>query len=338
MRRLQGAMASRARVDAAVGLETLPRVILQHILALSPVDARARAACVCRALRDAAADPAVWTRLDMSAASGMTCTFEAALRGALARSSGIVEFLDVSGHHGETDFIQTHLPDLLAEHGSALRELRAHTIREPNTCGLETVGLHAILQGAPLLRILDAHVECYNTEEGVAWLRNEPPYGALRIPYVCLCDEDSYDAPRLDIPAVMAAARTHASLAGLQLYRLSLITVADTEAVVDAALALRLSALHLVDCWVDDALLPTLFRLLHGPESALRTLLVEDAKYPHPDDLKLLGDEYIVAQLADALRCNTTLTTLSLGQFSLGSHAVVLLLSLLGHCSLHGWC
>jgi len=50
-------------VEALSCVSLLPHVMLVHVLCMVPQDARARAACVCRAWRDAAADPALLATL-----------------------------------------------------------------------------------------------------------------------------------------------------------------------------------------------------------------------------------------------------------------------------------
>jgi hypothetical protein len=70
-------------MEAAAALRTtlcaLPlAVLLQIVLARLPVDAHARACVVCRAWNTALAERSLWTRLDLSAASGVTVTDEPA--------------------------------------------------------------------------------------------------------------------------------------------------------------------------------------------------------------------------------------------------------------------
>jgi hypothetical protein len=74
----------------------LPPALFREVLRALPADQRARAACVSRAWRAAVADPAAWTRLDLS---GMTCRVDdaAALLAAAARAHGRLEALDVPG-------------------------------------------------------------------------------------------------------------------------------------------------------------------------------------------------------------------------------------------------
>jgi hypothetical protein len=59
------ALAPRSRADEAT-FASLPLPLAHRIFLALPPDARGRACCVCRAWRDALADPSLWTRLDMA--------------------------------------------------------------------------------------------------------------------------------------------------------------------------------------------------------------------------------------------------------------------------------
>ena len=64
-------MAAAAAAEAennAGGWAALPGPALEALLLQLPLEERARCACVCRAWRCAASDPALWLRLDLSAA------------------------------------------------------------------------------------------------------------------------------------------------------------------------------------------------------------------------------------------------------------------------------
>jgi hypothetical protein len=76
----------------------LPHAVVVSILALLPLDQRVRCACVCRAAAAAVADAALWTRVDLSATSGLgTPLTPAFLRAVLARARGTLLALDVGG-------------------------------------------------------------------------------------------------------------------------------------------------------------------------------------------------------------------------------------------------
>jgi hypothetical protein len=58
---------------AGSALSALPPTLAHRIFALLPVDQRARSATVCRGWRALLADACLWTRLDFTEASGVTC-------------------------------------------------------------------------------------------------------------------------------------------------------------------------------------------------------------------------------------------------------------------------
>jgi hypothetical protein len=68
MRRSARLSAAAHRINPdAVTFASLPLLQLAcRIFLALPADARGRASCVCRAWRDALAEPALWARLDMS--------------------------------------------------------------------------------------------------------------------------------------------------------------------------------------------------------------------------------------------------------------------------------
>jgi hypothetical protein len=64
------AAAERNSADAAT-FASLPLPLAQRVLLALPPDARGRACCVCRAWRDALAEPSLWTRLHKAEISGI---------------------------------------------------------------------------------------------------------------------------------------------------------------------------------------------------------------------------------------------------------------------------
>jgi hypothetical protein len=99
-------MASEDELPAATTtFEALPAALAPRILALAPVDARARCAAVRTAWRSLLADPAAWTRLDLSAASGVTCgaDVEELLRGAAAKAGALTAVRAAGGERGGAD-------------------------------------------------------------------------------------------------------------------------------------------------------------------------------------------------------------------------------------------
>jgi hypothetical protein len=101
--------------------------------------------------------------------------------------------------------------------------------------------------------------------------------------------------------ALAADLAAHTSLKDVCLENAPLRTLAALDAVMDAALALRLPALALVGCDITPASAPALARLISG--GALTQLHVWNG-----GEQQLL-DQPVAALVADALRANSTLTS-----------------------------
>ena len=82
---LVDAVADRISRDPAT-FASLPLPLAHRVFLALPVDARGRASCVCRAWRDALAEPSLWTRLDLSDVRVEGQRFLDVLRGAAGRA------------------------------------------------------------------------------------------------------------------------------------------------------------------------------------------------------------------------------------------------------------
>jgi hypothetical protein len=158
--------------------------------------------------------------------------------------------------------------------------------------------VEAVLGAAPRLRLLAADVHCANVTEAHRLLRNEGVFAALRVRKlrVRALDEAGVLALAADLPA-------HTWLTDVRLDGAPLDTLAALDAVMDAALALRLPSLTLFACNVTPVSAPALARLISG--GALTEL------YVYNNEQQLL-DQAAAALIADALRANSTLTSLKL--------------------------
>ena len=156
-----------------VTLSSLSAETLREVLVRLPVDARARAAAVCRLWRDILADRSLWTRLDLSHASGVAFprVTDAVLLGAAAKAGGGLTVLDAS----EGCYLLTRgaLTQVVEANAGALTELHWHE-------RFTETELEAVLRAAPLLRELHVEVNVAGVAVG-QMLRNEPPFGPLRI-------------------------------------------------------------------------------------------------------------------------------------------------------------
>jgi hypothetical protein len=168
------------------------------------------------------------------------------------------------------------LREVVAANAGAVRVLRLLCDDGCFVCGaefdrcaeLEALCLSVCLLGAaPGLARVDADVRCFGVASACRLLRNEPPFGPLRICTLDLtANDEELDWPPapLNMSLLLATVtHAHASLTRLHIVRL-MLSVEHLEALVDAALARQLSALGFEDCSLSPAHLPALARLLRG--------------------------------------------------------------------------
>jgi hypothetical protein len=310
-------------------LALLPHAVVLLIFAQLPVDLRARCACVCRGWRATLSERSLWTRLDLSRMSGVTAALTGALlRGAAARAGGGLQVLDVCGNF-EDSF--DALLEVATANAGALCEMRVTDGTRDLTAvhHWERGGAEALLRAAPQLRVLDADVECDSLEDACRALRAEGLLAPLRVRRLRVHHQDAAEA---DVLALAADVAAHAWLQQLSL-NVPLPTHAALDAVVDAALMRRLTALQFADCRLTPASAPALARLLGGGAIAQLHL------WGHGDaaDAASLLDAPAATLLAGALRANSTLTSLQLSHVNLWRDAeasATLLGALTAHPSL----
>jgi hypothetical protein len=329
-REARSARVVAAAQQAAPALAPLPLALVLHILSLLPVDARLRCAEVCRSWRAALEERSLWIRLDLSA-SGVSPKREATdalLRAAAARARGELVALDLRSAYQISD---QALLAVLAANAGALRELRvcaaglalsgSRDLSAPQIYDLE-----ALLRAAPQLSTCDADLVCESVADAHSALRNEALFRPLRLHQLVVTR--SAVAGEAALCALAADLALHASLEGLTLRGALLGTAAALDAVVAAALACRLTSLHLTDCNLSPASVPALVRVLGG--GTLTDLFLEG-------EPRQLLDEPAAELLGAALRGCTTLTSLSMRAVHLWevpAAAVMLLGALTGHPSL----
>jgi hypothetical protein len=300
-------------------LAPLPYALVLYIFSLLPVDQRLRCAEVSRGWRAVLSDASLWLRLDLSAASGVARATEALLCAATKRAAGGLQALDL------TDCRSISLDALLAvavENTAALVELRIAALDDTtHWWALESAEIEQLLQAAPQLRVLEADVRCEAVGQARRLLRNEAPFGPLRVRNLRVYRLRDADAVR----SFTEDAAAHAWLTGVQLFRARLNLPAALDAVVDVALQLQLTYLDFFECGLTPASVPALVRLLDG--STLRTLAVEGEPAP-------LLDGPAALLLGNALCANTTLTSATfkfIGLFYDVGTAAALLGALTGH-------
>jgi hypothetical protein len=290
--RVFGPMPPRrsARVAAVAERESsalppLPLALALAVFALLPVDARLRCREVCRGWRAVLLERSLWTRLDLSEASGGLArpATEGLLRAAASPAGGQLHFLDVSACGGIT---HASLLAVLTANAGALRELRAWMVggvRLPGPALIE-----ALLRAAPQLRVFDADVRCNSMPEAQPLLRNEGAWAPLRL------REVDFDVPtEAAVLSLAADVAAHASLTSFWVSGALLDMPAALDAIVAVALAKRLDFLAFVYCCLCPTGAPALARLLGG--DALRLLLINNNNGP-------LLDGAAATVLADALR------------------------------------
>ena len=142
-----------------------------------PADQRARAALVCRAWRDAVADPAAWTCLDLSAETGRlsVAVTDATLRAAAARAKGRLRQLYLENRNDLTTVAR--LGVVMANAGT-LRDL---------SCLVPTVfhnieydEVNALARAAPQLMRFRVDAVA-SLEQAICMLRNDSPFEALML-------------------------------------------------------------------------------------------------------------------------------------------------------------
>ena len=240
-------MAPRLRSASALH-NVLPEEALRVIWLLLPVDARARAACVCRAWRAFLSDTSLWQVLDLTPAGGVAeaRVTENLVRGAVRRAAGHLRVFSMN----RAPDLHALVVEVVVSDGAGLEEF---------TTGvrLSIDDLRTVFAAAPRLRVLNTHVldEC---TELLPLLRNSPPYGPLRVSTLGVSFRGDEGAAEFD--ALAAAMAAHEPLKSIwvrdEAYSRGVNALMDTAAVQ------RVARFRLHDCDLDDESVPALARLL----------------------------------------------------------------------------
>jgi hypothetical protein len=283
-------MASGSAV-AVSSFDALPEPVWRVIMLALPVDARARAACVCRAWRAFMADPALWNVLDLTAAGGVAAErmTENLVRGAVARAAG--QLREFSLNWVPNLNVRELLVALVVSDGAALQLVSSNA-------WMTVADVAALLAAAPGLRVLNAERVKSSCTELLPVMRNDPPYGPLRVSKLEVTFGQVDTAA--DVLALAAAVPAHGSLKAL-----NLVTVNSSRglnALVDAAAERRVSRFKMLGCVSDAETLPALARLMQ--RSSLTKLEIHCDFFPNEQD--------VVPVLCAALRSCRMLTVLQL--------------------------
>ena len=331
-----------ARVAAAVEAQTsalapLPLAVVHRVFLLLPAEERARAACVCRGWRAVLADPAVWTHVDLAGFlnRGYTRRFSTwyglVLQAATERARGRLRRLDVG--RMAVAYARRELLTLLAANAGSLRELHVHHWQ--NDCGIGEDALRAFVAAAPLLQVVDSNASV-DWRNAVSIMRAEPPFTPMRLSLISVlfCEPNLTGHGGLERVQPFAAALADSALQAT--LSCAVIVGADTRqpavmnALADAIVARRLRRLKFDRCTPPAA--ASLARLLTS--GSLETLELSSLDvYGNP----VLYDDADTALFADALRANTTLTSLTLSRAGASRHMAVagpLLAALVAHPTL----
>jgi hypothetical protein len=169
-----------AALPAGDPFATLPHALALVIFSLLPVDQRMRCAEVCRGWRAMLSDVNLWLRLDLSPAGGVArdAVTKALLRAAAKRAAGRLQALDLSDCER---FTHKTICAVAAKNAGALVELRlaSPAAALPRTARFEELQL--LLQAAPQLHMLETYAACWNADSAHRLLRNEAPFGPLRV-------------------------------------------------------------------------------------------------------------------------------------------------------------
>ena len=160
--------------SAEATFHSLPQPLALRIFALLPVDARLRAAAVCRAWRAVLAERSLWTRLDLADGSGVARPSRALLRAAASRAGGQLEFLRLHASLLERDVLLA----VLAESAETMRELKLVDSQWLTEDSLDQQRLGQLLNAAPRLRLLEAALRT-GRADALAVLRKEQPFGPV---------------------------------------------------------------------------------------------------------------------------------------------------------------
>jgi hypothetical protein len=304
-------MAQLLARDAAT-FASLPLPLAQRIFLALPPDARGRASCVCRAWRDVLAEPALWTRLDMSGVRSWR-PFLPVLHGAAGRARGRLQQVELSQERLSRELTMAVLQPVLTANAGSLRELRLYRVHESDYY-VDAPTVQAVVAAAPLLQVLAAEEVTCKWELAPRMLRAEPPFAPLqmrRLLVVRFDDDDSVVSglERLGpFAAALADATLQPAVQRLDMWCADTSQPALMGALVDAVLArrLRLHELSLTEC-APPAAAPLARLLAEGSLAALELSQTGE----------LLFDEAGAALVADALRTNTTLSKLILYEANL---------------------
>ena len=343
-----------AAADRATALAPLPLPLVHRIFLLLTVDERARAACVSRGWRTALADAALWTELDLTALFKHNAeVFKrepaaragALLHGAARRAHGQLRSLITAWPLSATT---PALLEVLAANAGSLRELKMPSIISftwPCEDRLLSI-VEPLFAAAPRLEFVDTNVTA-TWQDALRLLRGEGPLSRVRLREVSASftkhnvDGDMAEPfgglERVELfAAALADATLQPTLSAVCIALADLQQPGVIDALADAVLARgggkagRMRSLEFQACTPPAP--ASLARLLSGGVLTCLTFRGEAPGVSTP-----LFDPAGATLVADALRTNTTLTSLLVNDAGLFCDMVAaqtLLAALVGHRSI----
>ena len=274
----RGRKAAATHASPDTVLSPLPPWFVRAVFLLLPADRRLRCCKVNRAWRALLSETSFWMHIDLSTSSGCAYFSEALLRAAVAKAGGQLRSLDITGRL-QTAFIvdleQSIQFDALnaavVSNAASLTELRVFSLWN----GVEMEDVRAVLTAAPSLQHFELGILCcQDVQEARLMLRNEAPFGALRLRYIHIHDTTGWTGGQAAVASFCSDLRRHVSLEALGLARAPVNAAEAMGALVDACISLRLRILHLIHCDLTPAVVPALTRLVTA--GALREIEIAD--------------------------------------------------------------
>jgi hypothetical protein len=192
------------------------------------------------------------------------------VRGAVARAAG--QLREFSLNWVPVVNVRELLVALVVSDGAALQLVSSNA-------WMTVADIAALLAAAPGLRVLNAERVKSSCTELLPVMRNDPPYGPLRVSKLEVTFGQVDTAA--DVLALAAAVPAHGSLKAL-----NLVTVNSSRglnALVDAAAERRVSRFKMLGCVSDAETLPALARLMQ--RSSLTKLEIHCDFFPNEQDV-----------------------------------------------------
>jgi hypothetical protein len=280
----RSARVAELRDPSHNALPPLPLELVWLVFAWLPVDERLLLNAVCRSWRAALREPSLWRELDFSRSTRPVT--EEMINAALRYARGQLRVLDLPENYLPFEALLE-----IAQDNAALHTLRLYA---GSAAFLQVSEVNALLAAAPRLQTLQCAV-MGEPQALLPLLRKElPTYSSLRLARAAIEQSEENELVEVDVLPLATAAATHEGLQGLELACIPL-SVAQLQAVVDAAVQRQMTGLSFYRCSLGPEHLPQLARLLAIP--SLWTL------YVYNDEQPLIVDDGVPAFCA-ALRAS----------------------------------